>query len=293
METLADDIVSSDLLTEGVDDKNILRAIFLAGAGGSGKSKIADDMFAGLGFKVINQDKHLARILAAADIPLSKVGMHYSLQKKAQRLKNAEVRQYGLRRLGMVIDSTGWDFPRIAEPMTKLKKLGYDCYMVFVSTSLETALKRNAARAAAGDRDVPKEFIEKAWKGAHDNLPDFKTLFGDQNVFVINNDREINDAAWSRIVAPALRKLAGRILKAPLKNPIGKAWLAKKVKGGPDTVNTKEWPKPEEPTRFEITKKGVEKDGGYYSNASPAEPPRPRVEAWMLPSRVQESLLDS
>lgn len=238
--TLPNDIVSLD---EGIADPSILKAVFLAGAGGSGKSKVAGDMFAGQGLKVINQDRHLERLLAASDIPLSKVGMHYGLQKKAQGLKNAEVRQYGLRRLGMVIDSTGWDAPRIVEPLKKLRSLGYDCYMVFVTTTLETALRRNSSR----DRVVPASFVTQAHTGAHANLAEFKKAFGDKNVFVINNDTEFTDATWDRIVAPALRKLGRSILKLPVKNPVGKAWLQRKTADSKDTVDVAEWPKPVKP----------------------------------------------
>ena len=49
-------------------------------------------------------------------------------------------------RLGMVIDGTGRDYDKIANQKALLQQLGYDCYMIFVNTSLDVALERNAKR---------------------------------------------------------------------------------------------------------------------------------------------------
>ena len=60
-----------DLLTEGVMDKGILKAVFLAGGPGSGKSFVASGLFgipkkvntSAYGLKLVNQDKELERML--------------------------------------------------------------------------------------------------------------------------------------------------------------------------------------------------------------------------------------
>ena len=46
------------LLNEGLYDKGIFKAFFLAGGPGSGKSFVTRDAFAGTGLKVINSDTH-------------------------------------------------------------------------------------------------------------------------------------------------------------------------------------------------------------------------------------------
>ena len=43
----------------------------------------------------------------------------------------------------MVIDGTGRDYDKIANQKAILQQLGYDCYMIFVNTSLDVALERN------------------------------------------------------------------------------------------------------------------------------------------------------
>ena len=40
-------------------------------------------------------------------------------------------------RLGMIIDGTVHNMERLKKEKQQLEKLGYDCYMVFVNTSLE------------------------------------------------------------------------------------------------------------------------------------------------------------
>ena len=60
-----------DLLTEGVHDKGIFKAVFLAGGPGSGKSYVAKELFgipekfniSMTGMKMINQDKEYKYLL--------------------------------------------------------------------------------------------------------------------------------------------------------------------------------------------------------------------------------------
>ena len=49
-------------------------------------------------------------------------------------------------RLGMVVDGTGRDYDKIKSQVAELRQLGYDCYMIFVNTSLDVALERNSKR---------------------------------------------------------------------------------------------------------------------------------------------------
>lgn len=236
-------------LQEGVRDKNILKAIFVAGSGGAGKSSVADAMFAGWGLKVINQDRHLERFLKDANIPLSQAGSDYGAFKKAQALKGKELRHYAQQRLGLLIDSTGWDYERIAKPAKKLRDLGYDVYMIFVTTSLDTALERNKRRGQEGGRTVPASYVQTAHEGAHRNLPRYVKLFGKSNIWVVNNDQDLPARTWTSVVAPKLRQIGNEIERKPLKNPKGKEWIEKQETQpdlySPDRPN--EWPEPPKP----------------------------------------------
>ena len=46
----------------------------------------------------------------------------------------------------MIIDGTGDDYSKIANNKSRLERIGYDCYMVLVNTSMEVALHRNNNR---------------------------------------------------------------------------------------------------------------------------------------------------
>lgn len=258
---------------ESIYDPHLLKAIFIAGSGGAGKGAIGDAMFAGTGLKVINQDRHLERFMKDAKLPLGDVGKRYDLLKKAQKLKGREIRHYARRRMGVIIDSTGWDYERIAGPVKKLRKLGYDCYLVYVHTSLETALKRNELRAKRGGRDVPDSYIETAWRGARRNFQRYVRLFGKPNVMVIDNDKDVEPKTWKSVISPKLRKIARRILDRPLRNPVGKEWLEKQ-RTAPDLDSPdrpEEWPEEEPPKYSYVTysekkpKKGGQ--GSLYKKA--------------------------
>ena len=71
----------------------------------------------------------------------------YSKELTAQRMK-----QYQDGKLGMIIDGTGHDYNKLAKMKKELEQDGYDTYMVFVITDLETAQKRNQQR----DQRIPR-----------------------------------------------------------------------------------------------------------------------------------------
>ena len=61
-------------------------------------------------------------------------------------------------RLGMIVDGTGRDYDKIKTQVAELRQLGYDCYMIFVNTSLDVALERNSKR----ERSVPEYITRKS-----------------------------------------------------------------------------------------------------------------------------------
>jgi predicted ABC-type ATPase len=215
-----------EALNESADDPTALKAIFLTGSGGAGKGVIGAEMFAGTGLKVINQDIHLERLLKKAAVPLSQAGSRYDLFQKARDYRNMELEQYGKARLGLLIDSTGWEYSRIAQPYRRLKKLGYDCYMIVVRVSLPTALRRNELRAKTGGRGVPASYVDTAWRGLEDNLLRYRKLFGARRFFVIDNDKDVSPEQWASQVVPKLEALGRKILAIPVHNPVGINWLA-------------------------------------------------------------------
>ena len=87
-------------------------------------------------------------------------------------------------RLGIIIDGTGRDFDKIVKEATELQQLGYDTYMIFVNTSLDVALERNAMRP----RTIPEPLVTKSWRSVQQNLGKFSQFFRQGLVIVDNND---------------------------------------------------------------------------------------------------------
>ena len=144
-----------NFLTEGVYDKHIFKAFFLAGGPGSGKSWVAARTLEGSGMKVINTDLGFQNYAKQAGLDLKKMQSFTPAQTKLKDALRARSKsgtktqlQFAIEgRLGLILDSTARDIPRIESEASALGALGYDTYMVFVNTTLETALKRNQLEA--------------------------------------------------------------------------------------------------------------------------------------------------
>ena len=68
----------------------------------------------------------------------------------------------------MIIDGTGDDYAKIADNKSRLEEIGYDCYMVFINTSMEIALHRNNTRKRVLPKKISHRFLarmsKKYWK---------------------------------------------------------------------------------------------------------------------------------
>ena len=100
-------------------------------------------------------------------------------------------------RLGLIIDGTGREAEKILFQKRQLEELGYDTYMIFVNTSLDVALQRNAERP----RSVPESIVTKSWKGVQSNIGKFNNMFRKGFIIVDNNDagEEVFSEVWKRI----------------------------------------------------------------------------------------------
>ena len=124
-------------------------------------------------------------------------------------------------RLGHIIDGTGKDYSKIQKQVAMLKGLGYDCYMIFVNTSLDTAQERNAQRK----RTLPEDEVAKMWKEVQTNIGQFQRLFGNTNfVIVDNNDagEDIFNKVWKRCMVLVRKKVSNHIAKRWIKQELSK-----------------------------------------------------------------------
>ena len=237
------------LLTEGVFDKGVLKAVFMAGGPGSGKSYVAQELF-GIpkkfnapvaGLKSVNSDTEFEFLLKKYGFETVGGGLDLDLwpdevfqmvavgdeesdtmtvRKKAKLLTKARKNQYMNGRLGMIIDGTGHDYAKLKKEKQQLEKLGYDCYMVFVNTSLKVAKERNQERA----RSLPENILEKSWNDVQNNLGKFQGLFG-RNMAVVDNSKFLKPKDAQKKFGMLTKKYVNKFLKEPIKNPKGKQWV--------------------------------------------------------------------
>ena len=213
------------ILSEGLYDPNIFKAFFLAGGPGSGKSFVARNVFTGTGLKLVNSDIVLENSLKKAGLSLSMPDEEQYfrdiLRTRAKAIVDNQIDLYVKGRLGLVIDATGRDYNIISRQFSALQLLGYDCYMVFVNTSLEVALERNSKR----ERVVPEYITKNSWQSVQNNIGRFQNLFGLTNFVVVDNSKSEQELVT--LTMNKVNAVVRRFLGTPIKSYIAKRWMAK------------------------------------------------------------------
>ena len=210
-------------LQEGLNDPNIFKAFFLAGGPGSGKSYVVRQTTGGTGLQTVNSDDAFERYLEAAGLskkmPKAEEEPRDIERARAKKVTKARQEGYLEGRLGLIIDGTGKDYDKIAAQSIKLKQMGYDTHMIFVNTSLDTALERNAKRA----RSVPESLAIKSWKEVQSNIGKFSQHFRQNFVVVDNNDSDED------VMTPVFKQIKG-LLRKKVTSPVAKEWVYNQMK---------------------------------------------------------------
>ena len=188
-------------LDEGVYDPNIFKAFFLAGGPGSGKSYVVRRTTGGTGLKIVNSDNAFELLIKKAGLSLKMPPEEFErkakVRERAKRITQKMKDNYLEGRLGLVIDGTGKEAGKILNQKAGLEELGYDTYMIFVNTSLDVALQRNADRA----RSLQPSFVTTSWKEVQANIGVFNNMFRRGMIIVDNNDagEDIFVEVWKRV----------------------------------------------------------------------------------------------
>jgi len=236
------------ILTEGIYDPGILKAVFMAGGPGSGKSYTAKALFGGSkaselatstnsGLKILNSDPAFEKYLNDVGVnpgdlatiaeedpekayelglddergvpPGSPRGKAKTYKKISQRVWTDDN-----ARLGVIIDGTGDDLAKIEIKKAAMEDLGYDTYMIFVNTTLEVAQERNMSRA----RKLPPDKVEIIWTDVQANLGAFQSLFGQAALTIVDNT----------VYGPLpedVEKAVDAFVARSVQNPIGRRWI--------------------------------------------------------------------
>ena len=216
-----------EYINEGVYDPGIFKAFFLAGGPGSGKTFVTQSAFAGTGLKLINSDTKFEKDLRKANLSLKMPDEEQyfrdMIRKGAKAFVGKQLDQYLKGRLGMIIDSTARDYSSIQRQVSLLKVIGYDCYMVFVNTSLEVALERNSKRP----RTLPEYIVQKSWKGVQANMGAFQKTFGSSKMLIVDNNRDEKELV-TQTLNTATRFIRSRMRTKP-ENGIAMSWIKREL----------------------------------------------------------------
>jgi len=210
-------------IQEGLNDPNIFKAFFLAGGPGSGKSYVVKKTTGGTGLKIVNSDDVFEKYIEGAGLSLKMPEDEFDtrellrLRSKKTTLKKQD--NYVDGRLGLIVDGTGGNYDKIAKQSIGLRQLGYDTHMIYVSTSLDTALERNAKR----DRTIPKSVAITKWKDVQANLGKFSQHFKGNLVIVDNNDADED------VMIPVFKQIKS-LLRKKVNSPEAHEWVQNQMK---------------------------------------------------------------
>ena len=219
--------LKEEYLQEGVYDPGIFKAYFLAGGPGSGKTFVTSNAFAGLGLKLVNSDDILTRYLnkegLSLKMPEKEKEKRDELRQKAKITTQDRLDLYLEGRLGLIMDGTARDYVKISTHQRLFRLLGYQTIMMFINTSLDVALERNANRP----RSVPENIVKTNWNTVQSNMGRFQKLFQPANFYVIDNS-----SSEKELVTTTLNRAAS-IVRRTMNSPhnfIAKQWIERQLR---------------------------------------------------------------
>lgn len=216
------------ILNEGINDKGILKAIFMAGTPGAGKSYVRAKLGGGVEPRVVNTDTwteffHLQK------------GQWDFYKEDIKRISHGQLSGYINSMLPLWIDGTSSKIHTTVGRKGLLKSFGYQCGMIWVNTSLDTAIARAEQREKEMGRHVDNDFIVKTWEKINAAKPKYKAEFK-WFMEVNNDDGELTDKALSEF-----HKKTNSFFMSPLQSRWGPSYLEElKENGGKYLSDTDE-----------------------------------------------------
>ncbi|SVA67782.1 uncharacterized protein METZ01_LOCUS120636, partial [marine metagenome] len=190
------------------------------------KSWVSAKTLSGAGMKVINSDSAFERLLAKERMSLDFKGYSEKelirrdeIRAKAKRMTALSLGAAIEGRLGLILDSTARNVPRIESENAHMRGIGYDTFMVFVNTTLEVAMARNNERP----RKLPDAIVIQNHKEVQGNIGKLQNMFSASNFVIIDNNKVREDV--NAKVYKAVRKLVNR----DPQSKVAKDWVAREL----------------------------------------------------------------
>ena len=194
------------LLNESIEDRGILKAIFMVGTPGAGKSYVIKQINDGqIQPKIVNTDTFTEFFGNGSNADWSIYG------SKIQELTKKQLSFYLNSMLPLWIDGTSSDPKSLFRRQGILKSIGYDVGLVWVDTPIDDALRRNSERK----RQVPEDFI----KTIYNKIEPLKTYYKSEfrpYYEILNGEGELIEP----VITSAYKKCK-KFFNDPIINPIG------------------------------------------------------------------------
>ena len=225
------------LLTEGVHDKAIFKAVFLAGGPGSGKDYVLSNTLDGHGLTEINSDKALEYLMDKNQLdkkmPKKEEEKRNVIRGRAKSITDIRERLALEGRNGLIINGTGDDADKIANIKGKLEALGYETKMIMVNTADEVSRNRNIERGQRGGRTVPEDIRKQKWNEVQASRAKLAELFK-SNYVEFDNSADLRNADDGTRKAKQdelnnIFKDVQKFITKPPKNDAAKEWIASEL----------------------------------------------------------------
>jgi len=237
------DVLFEEVLEEGVHDKAIFKAVFLAGGPGSGKDYVLDNTLAGHGLTEINSDKALEFLMDKEKLdkrmPEDEQAQRDAVRSRAKNMTELRQRLALQGRNGLIINGTGDDYDKIKRIKEKLEAIGYETSMITVNTRDEVSQQRNVERGQRGGRTVPENIRKEKWDTVQKSRPQLAELFKD-NYVEFDNSEDLRSAHPDVVKSKkdellSLYKNFQKFVSKPPKNDKAKEWVGGQL-GKKDTL---------------------------------------------------------
>ena len=225
-------------ILEGVHDKGIFHAVFMAGAPGSGKDTIMHKVLAGHGLREINSDTALSHAMKKHNLdlkmPESEQPQRDLIRAKAKATTELKKKLSLEGRNGVIINTTGNDHEELGKLKAHMESMGYRTHMVFVHASDEVSKQRNISRGQMGGRMVPEKVRSEAWKKVNGAKEHYKRMFGN-NYHEVDNSMDFATASHEEKQGQqkrldALHKHFGKAVASKDYLPIAQQWVDNRLR---------------------------------------------------------------
>ena len=120
------------------------------------------------------------------------------LQWEARKIAARKQMKFQGKGDGIVVDGTGGSMNVMKKQVQEFRDKGYDVQMLFVETSLKTALERNANRKERSLKDV---IVRKNHEAVQGNKAGFKELFGENFAEVKTDNLKLGEAMPPELIS--------------------------------------------------------------------------------------------